>query len=98
MNKPNTTSGGAAVKKAPRPGPWYKKPGVRHTLKVLSAIMKCLLTIVLIGVITASIVGCVMVIYVVNSFRNDAGIPGPGQYFSQRKQQHLPNEPGDRGI
>ena len=75
MNKPNTTSGGAAVKKAPRPGPWYKKPGVRHTLKVLSAIMKCLLTIVLIGVITASIVGCVMVIYVVNSFRNDAGIP-----------------------
>ncbi len=37
--------------------------------------MKCFLTILLIAVITASIVGCVMVIYVVGSFRNDAGIP-----------------------
>lgn len=75
MNKTNTAPGGAAVKKGGRPVQWYKKPGVRRTLKVLSAIMKCFLTILLIAVITASIVGCVMVIYVVGSFRNDAGIP-----------------------
>ena len=57
MNKPNTTSGGCCQKSAPS-RTLVHKPGVRHTLKVLSAIMKCLLTIVLIGVITASIVGC----------------------------------------
>lgn len=54
---------------------WMKKPPVRRTLKVVSAVFKCLLTIILIGTITASIVGCVMVVYVVGSFRSDAGIP-----------------------
>ncbi|MCI8554372.1 MAG: transglycosylase [Clostridiales bacterium] len=54
---------------------WLKKPPVRYSLKAISAVFKCLLTIVLIGTITASIVGCVMVVYVVQSFRSDTGIP-----------------------
>ena len=43
---------------------WRKKPAVKMTLKVMSAIAKCLLTIVLIGAITGSIVGCVLAVYV----------------------------------
>ena len=40
-------------------GKWravMKKPAVRHTLKAVSAVFKCLMTILLIGVITATMV------------------------------------------
>ena len=43
-----------------------KKP-VRAARTVLASLMKCILTIFLIGTITVSIVGCVMVVYVVTS-------------------------------
>ncbi len=45
-----------------------RKKGVRITGKVISTVCKCLLTIFLIGVITASMVGCVLVVYVVASY------------------------------
>lgn len=54
---------------------FMKKPAVRASVKVLSTILKCFLTIFLIGMITASIVGCVMVVYVVRTFNGDEGIP-----------------------
>lgn len=43
-------------------------------MKALAAALKCILTIILIGMITASIVGCVLVVYVVTSF-NGSDIP-----------------------
>ena len=54
---------------------WMKKPAVRGTMKAVSAVFKCLLTILLIGAITVTIVGCVMIVYVVQTFKGDAGIP-----------------------
>ena len=59
-------------------GKWravMKKPAVRHTLKAVSAVFKCLMTILLIGVITATMVGCVMVVYVMINFKDNDGIP-----------------------
>ena len=58
---------------------WRKKPAVKMTLKVISAISKCLLTIVLIGAITGSIVGCVLAVYVVTNFSGSTGIPDLSQ-------------------
>ncbi len=58
---------------------WRKKPAVKMTLKVISAISKCLLTIVLIGAITGSIVGCVLAVYVVTNFSGTTGIPDLSQ-------------------
>ena len=54
---------------------WTKNPVVKVTLKVISAIFKCLLTIMLIGAITGSIVGCVLAVYVVTNFDGTEGIP-----------------------
>lgn len=59
-------------------GKWravMKKPAVRHTMKAVSAVFKCLMTILLIGVITATMVGCVMVVYVMINFKDNDGIP-----------------------
>ncbi len=59
-------------------GKWravMKKTAVRHTLKAVSAVFKCLMTILLIGVITATMVGCVMVVYVMINFKDNDGIP-----------------------
>ena len=47
----------------------------RIALKFVKAGMKCLLTILLIGMITASIVGSVMVAYIVTNFDGSEGIP-----------------------
>ncbi|HBT63827.1 MAG TPA: transglycosylase [Ruminococcaceae bacterium] len=47
----------------------------RFALKALKSILKCFVTIFLIGTITASIVGCVMVAYVVTSFKSSESIP-----------------------
>lgn len=40
---------------------FFRIPAVKITTKVFSTIFKCILTIFLIGVITASMVGCVLV-------------------------------------
>ena len=45
-----------------------RKPAVKVTTKVISTVFKCFLTIFLIGMITASIVGSVLVVYVVTNF------------------------------
>ena len=54
---------------------FFKKKSVRITLSVIKGIMKCFLTIILIGMITASIVGSVMVVYVVTNFDGSEGLP-----------------------
>ncbi len=54
---------------------WTKKPVAHRALKTLSVLGKCLLTIVLVAIITGSIVGCVMVVYVVTSFDVENSIP-----------------------
>ena len=63
---------------------WTKNPVVKITLKVISAIFKCLLTIVLIGAITGSIVGCVLAVYVVTNFKGDEGIPDLSKISQQQ--------------
>lgn len=52
-----------------------KKPAARYTVKTLSALGKCLLTIILIGVITVTLVGCIMMVYIVTNFKDEGGIP-----------------------
>ena len=47
----------------------------RIAIKALKAAGKCLLTIFLIGAITGSIVGCVLVAYVVSNFDSSDGLP-----------------------
>lgn len=54
---------------------FFRKPAVRTPLRILLAVLKCLFTILLVGVITASIVGCVMIVYVVTNFDGSEGIP-----------------------
>ena len=52
-----------------------RKRPVKITLKVLSAIFKCLATIILVGTITVSVVGCVMMVYVFANFGDGSDIP-----------------------
>lgn len=54
---------------------FFRIPAVKITTKVFSTIFKCILTIFLIGVITASMVGCVLVVYVVTSFDVSESVP-----------------------
>lgn len=54
---------------------FFRKPAVKVTTKVFSAVLKCILTIFLIGMITVSIVGCVLVTYVVTSFDSSDNPP-----------------------
>ena len=63
------------VKKNGKIKQFFRKPAVRKPLRVLLAVLKCLFTIMLVGVITASIVVCVMVVYVVTNFDGSEGIP-----------------------
>lgn len=53
---------------------FFGKKSVRIALKAIGAFFKCILTMILIGMITLSIVGSVLVVYVVTSF-NDSDIP-----------------------
>lgn len=77
MKQPGKTGASGASKKRQKPAgavkQFMRKKPVRITRKVLASIMKCILTIFLIGTITASIVGCVMVVYVVSSV--DSSVP-----------------------
>lgn len=77
-----STSGKSGPKKAgSQPGAmkqvkqFMRKKPVRVARKTLGAVLKCILTIFLIGMITASIVGCVMVVYVVTSFDGTEDLP-----------------------
>lgn len=66
------------AKKAKKDTAWsrfrQKKP-VAIALRALGVIGKCLLTIFLIGVITVSVVGCVLVVYVAVNFDGSTGLP-----------------------
>ena len=52
-----------------------RSPAARYTAKALAAVGKCLLTIFLIGIITVTMVGCVLVVYVITQFQGDEGLP-----------------------
>lgn len=59
----------AQERKQPKKG---KSTAGRHVKRVLSAIGKCLLTIFLIGTITVTIVGCVLVVYAITNFDSNS--------------------------
>lgn len=63
------------TKKLNKARAFAQKPAVRRTRKILGAIGKCLLTILLIGIITGSLVTCIMVVFVLTKFDSDMGIP-----------------------
>ncbi|MCL2488891.1 MAG: penicillin-binding protein, partial [Oscillospiraceae bacterium] len=52
---------------------FFKHPGVRIPLRIFSALIKFLLTVFLIAIITVSIVGMVMAVYVINNFSGSSG-------------------------
>lgn len=54
---------------------FFRKKPVRIAMRMLKATMKCILTIFLIGTITVSIFGCVMIVYVVTNYKGTEGIP-----------------------
>ena len=54
---------------------FFKKKPARIAVKILKTGMKILLTVFLIGAITASIVSCVVVAYVVTNFDGSEGLP-----------------------
>ncbi len=47
-----------------------KKPAAVWTRRILGTILKCLLTILLIGIVTGTLVTCIMVAFVMNKFDN----------------------------
>lgn len=77
---------------------FFRIPAVKITTKVFSTIFKCILTIFLIGVITASMVGCVLVVYVVTSFDVVRIRAGSGLYQPEPIQQHTGQWIRHRGI
>lgn len=66
---------GYATKKSGGVSRYINKKSARVAFKVLKVLMKCILTIFLIGTITASIVGSVMVVYVVTNYHGKEEIP-----------------------
>lgn len=52
----------------------HTKP-MRATGKFLSVVLKCVMTVLLIGVITCCIIGCVLTVYVFNTFANSQEVP-----------------------
>ena len=77
MKQPGKAGGSGKAKKSGKPAgtvrQFLQKKPVRIARRVLASVMKCILTIFLIGTITASIVGCVMVVYVVANI--DSSVP-----------------------
>ena len=57
------------------PTPWYQKKGVVITWRILSALCKCLFTIMLVFVITGCLVTCALIIYVSTSVDVSSDIP-----------------------
>lgn len=58
-----------------RQGKWYQQPWFHTTVKILSGVFRCLLTILLIMVITGCIVGCALTVYVVTNFDVSDSVP-----------------------
>ncbi len=48
---------------------------MRVTRRALSVILKCIMTVLLIGVIASCIIGCVLTVYVFNTFANSQEVP-----------------------
>ena len=72
-----------------------QKPAVRRTKKVLGTIFKCLMTIVLIGIITGSLVTCIMVAFVLTKFDSDNGIPDLDNINNETSIIYVQNSSGD---
>ncbi len=56
-------------------GKWYQQPWFHTTTKILSGVFRCLLTILLIMIITGCIVGCALTVYVVTNFDVSDSVP-----------------------
>jgi len=54
---------------------FFNRPPIRVTMKIISTITKCFLTVFLIGVITTAVVGCVLTVYVVTNFDPSENLP-----------------------
>lgn len=74
---------------------FMKKPAVRRTRKVLGAIGKCLLTILLIGIITGSLVTCIMVAFVLTKFDSSKDLPDLNNITNETSIIYVQDSSGD---
>ncbi|MBR3290234.1 MAG: transglycosylase domain-containing protein, partial [Clostridia bacterium] len=57
------------------PVPWYQKPAVVRTWKILGFLCKCLFTVLLVFVITGCLVACALMVYVSTAVDVSSDIP-----------------------
>ena len=74
---------------------FMKKPAVHHTRKALGAVGKCLLTILLIGIITGSLVTCIMVAFVLTKFDGSGSLPDLNNITNETSFIYVQNKNGD---
>lgn len=74
---------------------FMKKPAVRRTRRVLGTIGKCLLTILLIGIITGSLVTCIMVAFVLTKFDGASSLPDLTNITNETSFIYVQNKAGD---
>lgn len=74
---------------------FMQKPGTAKAKKILGAVGKCLLTILLIGIITGSLVVCIMVAFVLNKFDGDQGIPDLTSITNETSIVYVQNSEGE---
>ena len=71
-------SGFVATKKSKKKNAFFRflhSTPMRILGKSVSVVLKCLVTILLVGIITATVVGSVMVVYVLSNFNGTEGLP-----------------------
>ncbi len=74
----------------------FSKKGARGLLKVLGGVGKCVLTVGLVGVISAVIVGGVLVVYVVSTFDATGRLPELGKFsMDNRSVIYVQNDDGE---
>lgn len=74
---------------------FLKKPSAVKAKKILGAVGKCLLTILLIGIITGSMVTCIMIAFVLNKFDNDQGVPDLTDITNETSIVYIQNDAGE---
>lgn len=83
------------TKKLHKAQAFMQKPVVRRVKKVVGAVFKCLMTILLIGIITGSLVTCIMVAFVLTKFDSDNGIPDLDNINNETSIIYVQNSAGD---
>ena len=76
-------------------GEIWRSTAAKRTRKVLAAIGKCLLTIMLIGVITGSLVTCIMILFVMNKFDGNKGIPDLAEINNETSIVYIKDTKGE---